>query len=153
MTSPSPAISVIVPVYNTGPYLEECLNSVVDQAFQDLEILIVNDGSTDGSPDIIRKYSERDKRIVVFNKQNEGVALARNTALAAACGTYVMFLDSDDAFAPGAIATLYERICRADCDILVFNGRAVRDGEAIRGSAGEFYFDLGRQDEDMESFA
>ena len=74
-----PAVSIIIPVYNIGKYLEKCLDSVIAQTFPDIEIIVVNDGSTDNSPEIIARYADKDPRIVVIDKANEGLAYARNS--------------------------------------------------------------------------
>lgn len=89
-------ISVIIPVYNTENYLSKCLDSVINQTYDNLEIIVVNDGSTDNSLSIIKKYANKDKRIVVIDKENGGGAEARNVALDLAKGDYYAFVDSDD---------------------------------------------------------
>lgn len=89
-------ISVIVPVYNVEQYLEECIESILNQTYQNLEIILVNDGSTDHSFDICRNYEARDSRIIVQNKENGGLASARNAGLDIATGEYISFVDSDD---------------------------------------------------------
>lgn len=89
-------ISVIVPIYNTEKYLEECLDSIINQSYKNLEIILVDDGSKDGSSDICDKYAEKDTRIKVIHKKNEGVAKARNDGISAASGDYLAFVDSDD---------------------------------------------------------
>ena len=91
-----PKVSVIVPVYNTGKYLSECIESVLKQSFKDFEIILVDDGSKDDSPCICDEYANRDKRITVIHKENEGLSMARNDGLALAKGDFVCFLDSDD---------------------------------------------------------
>lgn len=89
-------ISIIVPVYNTAPYLPQCLDSLVNQTYRDIEIICVNDGSTDNSPDILKAYAERDSRILVIHQENLGLSDARNKGLESARGEWVMFVDSDD---------------------------------------------------------
>ena len=91
-----PELSVIIPVYNTELYLRECLNSVVAQTYKDMEIICVNDGSTDNSLEILNEYKEKDTRIKVITIKNQGPATARNTGLYAATGKYITFVDSDD---------------------------------------------------------
>ena len=81
-----PAVSIIIPVYNIGKYLEKCLDSVIAQTFPDIEIIVVNDGSTDNSPEIIARYADKDPRIVVIDKANEGLAYARKSGIEAANG-------------------------------------------------------------------
>ena len=92
----NPLISVIIPVYNSGNYLEECLESVRLQTYQNLEILCINDGSVDNSVDILDKYEKNDKRFVIINQNNLGAGEARNTGFSAAKGEYISFVDSDD---------------------------------------------------------
>lgn len=89
-------ISVIIPVYNVEKYLERCLESVINQTYQDLEIILVDDGSTDSSPAICDKYKEKDSRIKVIHKENGGLSSARNAGLRISSGEYVGFIDSDD---------------------------------------------------------
>lgn len=89
-------ISIIVPVYNVEKYLPKCLDSLINQTYKNLEIICVNDGSEDSSADILNRYAEQDNRFVIINKENEGVSLARNKALEAVSGEYIMFVDSDD---------------------------------------------------------
>lgn len=91
-----PKISVIIPVYNTEKYLSRCLDSVVNQTFKDLEIICVNDGSTDNSNEILDRYASKDNRITVINQKNGGLSAARNTGLRHASGQYIGFVDSDD---------------------------------------------------------
>lgn len=89
-------ISVIVPVYNVEDYLDQCLTSIIGQTYNDLEIILVNDGSTDTSPAICDEYAAKDSRIKVIHQQNGGVSSARNTGIYAATGDYITFVDSDD---------------------------------------------------------
>jgi len=92
----TPLISVIVPVYNTGNYLEKCVESILNQTFRDFELLLINDGSTDNSGELCDKFAGSDSRIIVFHKKNEGVADARNIGIKSANGKYLTFVDSDD---------------------------------------------------------
>lgn len=89
-------ISIIIPVYNVEPYIERCLNSVIQQTYKDLQIILVNDGSTDKSPEICNKYAKIDNRINVINKKNEGPNVSRNEGLKVANGDYIAFVDADD---------------------------------------------------------
>ena len=91
-----PEISIIIPVYNVEKYLDECINSAVNQTFDDIEIICVNDGSTDGSLEIIEKHASKDKRIRIISQEHKGVGSARNAGLDAAKGKYIYFMDSDD---------------------------------------------------------
>ena len=89
-------VSVIIPIYNTEPYLHQCVDSVLNQRFHDLEIILVDDGSTDNSPQICDAYAKKDKRICVIHKPNGGLSDARNAGVKIAKGEYALFLDSDD---------------------------------------------------------
>lgn len=93
-----PLISIIVPVYNTEKYLRDCLNSVISQTYSNLEIILINDGSTDTSGKICDEYAERDPRVIVFHQQNSGPSVARNLGLDKANGKYFAFIDSDDMY-------------------------------------------------------
>ena len=115
-----PAVSIVIPVYNIGKYLEKCLDSVVAQTFPDIEIIIVNDGSTDNSPEIIARYADKDSRIVVIDKSNEGLAYARKSGIEAARGTYIYHLDGDDYLEFDAIELLYRKAKEEDADMVVF---------------------------------
>ncbi|WP_461461929.1 glycosyltransferase family 2 protein [Methanobrevibacter sp.] len=97
MSLDKPKISIIVPVYNTANYLEECLDSLVNQSLEDIEIICIDDKSEDNSPKILEKYASKDKRIkVLYNKENTGQAIARNIAMKSVKGEYIAFMDSDD---------------------------------------------------------
>lgn len=89
-------ISVIIPVYNTSKYLEKCINSLINQTYKNLELIFVNDGSTDNSLEILNKYANTDTRIKVVSQKNSGLSQTRNKGLSYATGNYIMFLDSDD---------------------------------------------------------
>lgn len=91
-----PKVSVIIPIYNTEKYLQDCVDSVLHQSFGDFEIILVDDGSTDNSPKLCDEFCEKDARVRVIHKKNEGLSMARNDGLANATGDYVLFLDSDD---------------------------------------------------------
>ena len=91
-----PKISIIVPVYNVEAYLPQCLDSLIQQTYSNLEIICVNDGSPDGSGDILREYAARDSRVVVIEQENQGASVARNSALDTTHGDYIMFVDGDD---------------------------------------------------------
>lgn len=113
-------VSVIVPVYNVERYLSACLNSCINQTLHDIEIICVNDGSTDNSLSILEKFAERDYRIKIVNKPNGGLSSARNAGIRAACGETVMFLDSDDYLAPNACERVWQETLEAPTDIVIF---------------------------------
>ena len=92
----TPVVSIIVPVYNTGKYLEECLDSILSQTYKNIEIICIDDGSTDNSPEILKKYAHNDKRLKVMTQKNLGVISARNNAINEAKGEYILAIDSDD---------------------------------------------------------
>ncbi len=115
-----PKVSVIVPVYNTEKYLEKCLNSLVNQTLKDIEIIIINDGSTDNSVKIINEYKEEYPQIIqVISKKNEGQAIARNIGIEKATGEYVGFLDSDDYAEISMYETLYESAVSQNVDMVL----------------------------------
>ncbi|MGL4292206.1 MAG: glycosyltransferase family 2 protein [Bacteroidales bacterium] len=116
-----PAISVVIPVYNVSLYLTRCLDSVVNQTFSDIEIIVVNDGSTDDSLSIIRQYMEKDKRIKLVDKKNEGLSYARKSGVEIATGTYIHHLDGDDYIEPDTYDVLYRKIQDTDADMLLFD--------------------------------
>ena len=91
-------ISVVIPVYNVKPYLERCVKSVLCQTYRDLEVVIVDDGSTDGSGELCDRFAAKDRRIIVIHQENQGLSAARNTGILHSTGEYIMFLDSDDAW-------------------------------------------------------
>ena len=101
-----PLVSVIVPIYNMDPFLRRCVASIMNQTLRELEIILVNDGSTDTSSDIIREMALADSRVKVINQVNQGVSAARNAGLKAAKGKYIGFVDADD---------LLSRICMRIC--------------------------------------
>lgn len=116
-------ISVIIPVYNVELYLAECLDSVCTQTLRDIEIICVDDCSTDGSREILEKYAEKDFRIKnVFKERNEGTLRARNTAITQAKGEYILFLDSDDYLKEDTCQVLYQEAKTRRADILQFGG-------------------------------
>lgn len=96
MPSKYPLVSIIIPVYNAAPYLSECLESISRQSYQNIEIICINDGSTDDSSSILRRYSERIPRLSIYDQHNMGVSSARNTGLNYANGHYILFVDADD---------------------------------------------------------
>lgn len=121
--------SVIIPVYNVEKYLKQCLDSVINQTFKDIEIICVNDGSIDSSLDILHKYSQCDNRIKVFSQENSGVSAARNLGLSKACGEYIMFLDADDTYDLNLCQKAAEKIDSENPDIVGWAHNFVKDGK------------------------
>ena len=121
-------ISVIIPVYNIAPYLPKCLDSLIGQTYGNLEIIAVDDGSTDDSGKILDDYSSKDGRIRVIHKQNEGVSAARNDALDLATGDYIGFVDGDDTVQPDMFEFLLNNAEKHNADISHCGFTLVRDG-------------------------
>lgn len=114
-----PVVSIIVPVYNTAPWLPRCLDSLCDQTLRDIEIICINDGSDDACPDILNAYAQRDGRIRLISfAQNRGVAVARNTGMRAATGQWLGFIDSDDFILHAFYNDLYTASLGNDADIV-----------------------------------
>lgn len=113
----SPKISVIIPVYNAEKYLKECLGSILNNTLKDIEVICVDDGSTDNSLKMLKEYSEHDKRIRILTQENSGAAIARNAGIEAAEGQYLYFLDSDDFVDNNIFEKLYKQITKYNADI------------------------------------
>ncbi len=122
-------ISIVVPVYNRAAYIGSAVESVLQQSYGDWELILVDDGSTDGSGSLCEKLAAADERVAVFHSENGGVSHARNLGLSHACGEYVMFLDADDTLLPDALQTL--AACAADADLVV-GGIQMSDGRVFR---------------------
>ena len=115
-----PAISIIIPVYNVEKYLRRCLDSVLNQTFTDWQAICVNDGSPDGSGEILAEFAARDSRFIIVNKENGGLSDARNAGLPHATGEYIMYLDSDDFIHPQTMEIAYHMARRDNSDIVSF---------------------------------
>ena len=122
-------MSVIIPVYNAEKYLSQCLNSVINQNLQDIEIICVNDGSEDNSLGILNHYSKLDKRIKIINQENRGIGVSRNIALNQALGDYVLFVDSDDFLNENVLEILYSNAISNDSDLVMFKFNLYDDTE------------------------
>lgn len=114
----NPKISVIIPAYKTAQYIPACLNSVLAQTMQDIEIICINDGSPDNALEIFKEYTKRDNRIRVIDQKNQGICVARNKAVASARGEYIFPLDSDDIIAPNCLEFLYKTIKTKNCSVV-----------------------------------
>ena len=136
----SPRLSIIVPVYNTQEYLVKCLDSLVNQTFRGLEVICVNDGSTDGSLSVLEDYAANHVNIRIINQSNMGPSAARNAGLRAATGEYITFVDSDDSMDTNAYKFIFEKMGRAQADAVCFGLRIVGDSfYHIRGSEDDYY--------------
>lgn len=116
-----PKVSVIIPCYNVEKYLHQCLESVLDQTLRDIEIICVDDGSSDGTLEILKEFQEKDDRIRIIEQKNAGAGAARNNGLRAAKGEYLSFLDSDDFFEPDMLEEAYHSAEKYGSDFVVFN--------------------------------
>ena len=116
-----PKISIVVPVYNVENYLDKCLDSILNQTLKNIEVICVNDGSTDGSGSILHEYEARDNRLIVVEQENHGLGAARNAGIAKAKGEYIGFVDSDDFVDPTMFEKLYEEACKFGSDIVLAN--------------------------------
>ena len=124
-------ISVIVPVYNVEPYLRKCLDSIISQTYRNIEIIVIDDGSTDGCPQICDEYREKDGRVVVFHTENRGLSAARNLGIDHAHGEWIMFVDSDDWVEPDFCHLPYEAAEKYGADLVIFQMRMIRTDGVI----------------------
>ena len=131
-----PILSVIIPVYNSQEYLRECLDSILNQTFDDYEIICINDGSSDNSYEILKEYENKDKRVVVYNQTNKGASTARNLGMANSNGKYITFMDSDDCIEKDT----YEKALKYidDVDVVCFGIKTF----------GEHFSDITRKSDD-----
>ena len=126
-------VSVILPVYNVAPYLDETFQSLIHQSLRDIEIIAVNDGSKDDSESIIRKYQQQDSRIRLFSQENKGQSAARNLALQHAIGQYIYMMDSDDILTDSdALKTCYEYAEKNKSDFIFFDGESFSEAGVNR---------------------
>lgn len=122
-----PKVSVIISVYNTEAYLREAVESIINQSLKEIEIIIVNDGSTDGSASIIEELAAKDSRIITISQKNSGPSIARNNGLSHATGIYVYFMDSDDRLRNDALTMCYEMCKKKDLDFVFFEADIIDD--------------------------
>lgn len=124
-----PLVSVIIPVYNSEAYLDRCLQSVVNQSYKKIEIIVVNDGSTDASPSIIEEYALQDSRFITVNRANGGLVEARKSGINVARGKYIQYLDSDDALVKDAIELLVNKAENTQAEIVIAPFNFNEEGE------------------------
>jgi glycosyltransferase involved in cell wall biosynthesis len=128
-------VSIILPIYNVASYLDETFKSIINQSLKDIEIIAVNDGSTDDSEEIIKKYEQQDSRIIYINQKNQGQSVARNTALSHATGKYIYMMDSDDLLGDTeALQMCYEYAERNNADFIFFDGDTFSEKGVLRTS-------------------
>ena len=123
----NPLISITIPVYNTEKYLDNCLNSILAQSYDNWEAICINDGSLDNSLNILKKYAERDKRIKIISQENKGLSETRNVGIKKVKGDYIMFLDSDDFWHPETLYVLTNIINKNEYDMLSFSFKKVQN--------------------------
>lgn len=148
-----PKFSVIIPIYNTGEFLRECLDSAANQTFKDIEIIGVDDGSTDGSGKILDEYASKDKRIIIIHQENQGMSCARNRGMAIAKGEYITFLDSDDYWREDTLQILHNRLSKDDFDMLFFGGINFDNQSRELQEVNAYQFDYLPPDFDCEIFS
>lgn len=117
----NPKISIIIPVYNTEKFIKECLDSIINQTFKDIEIICINDGSTDNSLNILNEYKDIDNRIRVFSQENSGAGVARNLGIEKSKGDYILFVDGDDWIKDNTCEKLYAQAIKLDTDMILFD--------------------------------
>ncbi|SFI28875.1 MULTISPECIES: glycosyltransferase [unclassified Bacillus (in: firmicutes)] len=124
-------VSVIIPVYNAGKYITQCVESLLNQTLQQCEFIFINDGSTDNSREVIERYKELDNRIILINQENQGVSIARNKGLCLATGEYVGFVDADDYIERAMYEVLYNSAKQDDCDVVISNINGEMEGHKV----------------------
>lgn len=122
-------ISIIIPAYNVAGYLEKCLDSILAQTFTEYEVILVDDGSTDNTPAICDEYAEKDSRIMVIHKENEGVSVARNTGINKAKGEYILFFDGDDFVEPYTCKELFQLAKEKKADTIIYGYHRFEKGK------------------------
>ena len=145
-------VSVIIPVYNAEDFLQESIPSVLNQTLEDIELICVNDGSSDRSLEILNEYADKDKRVRVFDKENGGCGSARNMALDNAVGDYIYFFDPDDFISPDAFEKLYENASDNDSDLVIFKIARFEDIDNVDYSHPGFNIDETFKDVDFNNF-
>ncbi len=130
-------VSVIVPVYNVEDFLDECIKSVISQTYDNWELILVDDGSKDGSPALCDKWAEKEARIKVYHQKNGGLSEARNTGLKYCQGEYITFLDSDDYLLPNCIETLLNGLEEKECQMCVGNYTNITGNEIYMGTLNQ----------------
>lgn len=127
----NPKLSVVIPVYNVEPFLHDAMDSIINQKYKKLEIIAINDGSTDGSGDILDSYAEKDNCIQVIHQENAGLSAARNRGLKEASGSYVYFFDSDDILELGAVEVIMKIAIKTDSEIVHFSSLSIDEKGGI----------------------
>ncbi len=124
--------SIIVPIYNCEDYISACIESVINQGYDNYEMILIDDGSTDRSLDICEDYANRNTKIIVYHKENEGQLKSRQYGIEKACGDYLLFLDADDYYKPGSLKIINDTIQKTECDLLIFGVDLVENKGKVR---------------------
>ena len=117
-------VSVIIPIYNPGELLRKCIDSVLNQTLNEIEVLCIDDGSTDDSKEIIMEYCQRDSRFKLISQENSGSGMARNNGISLSKGEYIVFLDADDWIEPNMCEALYNHAKNLDVDLVLFDNES-----------------------------
>ena len=134
-----PVVSVLIPVYNAEKYFSRCLDSILNQSYKNIEVILVDDGSPDKCGLICDEYAKKDSRIKVIHQKNQGVSVARNVALDNASGDYTLFIDSDDTIHPDCIADCVKTAVAHEADMVCFNFAFIKNG--ILQAESKYYRD------------
>lgn len=147
-------VSVIMPVYNSGEYLQTAVDSILSQSLKDIELILVDDGSTDGSSEKCDEYANQDKRVVVIHQKNGGICNARNAALKIAKGEYIGFSDHDDEFLPGLLEKSYAKALETDADVVKFSKKVyvTLDGVLVKDRSNHLPDSIWTQREIKENY-
>lgn len=145
----NPEISIIIPVYNPGKFINKCLNSIIHQTFKNIEILCIDDGSTDNSLNILKEFQKNDKRIRIFSQENLGAAASRNLGIENSKGNYILFVDADDWIEEDMCEKLYNHAEHLGSDMVLFNSIEHKPNNQFRE---RIYFDNNNFKEDYKEF-
>jgi len=126
------SVSVIIPVYNVSKYLSECLDSIINQSLKNIEIICINDGSTDNSSDILNSYAQKDDRLIVIQQSNSGQGASRNTGVRMAKGEYIYFMDSDDILDIKALEYMHDEASKSNLDVIYCDGISFYESEQLK---------------------
>ena len=142
-------ISIIIPIYNVKEYLKRCVDSVLNQSYKNIEVILIDDGSTDGSEKICDEYAKKDKRVVVVHQKNSGVSASRNKGIELATGKYIGFVDSDDYIHKDMFEKLYNSLISTSSSISMCNYQLL-DVDEKPNDIGEFEEIIFSQEETMK---
>ena len=136
--SSAPIVSIVIPIFNNASYLKECLDSVQAQSFKAIEVICIDDGSTDDSKLIIKNFCNKDKRFRYIYQRNEGAGAARNHGIKASKGRYLMFLDGDDIFDPNLVQMMFDKIDKYDSDVVICKANKLKEDKLYKAKYIDF---------------